>query len=362
MNIEQLNNIIGKLYAATNGRECWDNVVNEIGDTLELGVIHLFLADLKSEFSYFGSSPRGNPEFDLKYQQEYSVHDFRLPRITAMKRGLMFDERSIATNDEIKKSPLHQELFVKNDIFNILGSNMSVDGAFGWFGVTTKGISEEFTSEQRNALNYLSPHILQAFDLAKTNIDLKYIKKATGQLLCSANIGVAFCEAGYIVDIGNLDETIFKHGFLRLVSGQLHCRDVRSNERLRAFLVSDRRSSYGQLRLSDHERQHDYFLKLKNISPLAGLAERKLLIIKVLERDKIPDLEAVTQFGNNYRLSDAQISVVHAVLCNIPLSKLADMRGVKLDTVRKQLKAAMEKLGVRSQKEMAVLFEQATQI
>jgi hypothetical protein len=365
MHIETLNEIIRRIYAAANGGECWDNVVVDVGDQLDLGVIHLFLTNLDNGVSYIGSSPRGDPELDKNYQEEYSEHDFRLPRIMALERGRMFDERSIASDDEIRKSPVHQELFVKNDIHRIVGSNMSVDNALGWFGVTTSRASDDFSWEQRQALDFLAPHVLQAFEIAKTRADLLFMNDANLAVVASVGVGVLYTENDRVTGCNDIADTILRQGFIKLIGGRLRCRDEPSDGKLRAFLGSSTRPANNQLRLTDSDQGLDYLINTKTVSPLSddvagGIGQRGVILIRMLDRAGKPDLETVSGFGKNFRLSDAQVSAVHAVLCNVPLSKLADTRGVKPDTIRKQLKLAMEKLDVRSQKELVMLFERTS--
>ncbi len=365
MRIETLNEIVRRIYAAANGQENWDDVVVELGDQLNLGVIHVFLTNLENGAGYIGSSPRGNPELDRKYREEYFECDFRLPRIMASKRGLMFDERSIASDDEIRNSALHQELFVKNGVHRIIGSNMSIDNALGWFGVTTPQASDDFSDEQRQALDFLAPHILQAFEIAKTRADLQFMNDANLTVLNFAGIGVLYLENGVATGCNEIADAFFKRGFLKLIGGRLRCRDEPSDRKLESYLSSSTRTETDQLRLTDTEQGLEYLINIRTIGLLYketanGIGQKRVVLIRMLDRAGKPDIETVAGFGRNFRLSDAQISVIHAVLCNIPLSELADTRGVKLDIVRKQLKLAMEKLDVRSQKELVMLFERTT--
>ena len=58
-----------------------------------------------------------------------------------------------------------------------------------------------------------------------------------------------------------------------------------------------------------------------------------------------------------YGLSEAEIHVRLAVLRHEELKDLAETRGVNPDTVRKQLKSAMAKMDVNSQKELFRMHE-----
>ncbi len=145
----------------------------------------------------------------------------------------------------------------------------------------------------------------------------------------------------------------------------MRCRDEPSDRKLESYLSSSTRTETDQLRLTDTEQGLEYLINIRTIGLLYketanGIGQKRVVLIRMLDRAGKPDIETVAGFGRNFRLSDAQISVIHAVLCNIPLSELADTRGVKLDIVRKQLKLAMEKLDVRSQKELVMLFERTT--
>jgi DNA-binding CsgD family transcriptional regulator len=84
--------------------------------------------------------------------------------------------------------------------------------------------------------------------------------------------------------------------------------------------------------------------------------ERIVTVTSVASTDE-PDLVAIGAFCREHDLSPREAEVTTVVLTGGALSRHAIERGVSVDTVRKQLKAAMARLEVANQKAMVLLFE-----
>lgn len=360
MNFDAFNSLVRHLYAASNGQESWDNIVNKIGDGLDLGVIHLFLTDFGSNTAFVGASPRGDPGLDMRYQLEYSQYDFRLPRIEASKPGLLFDERSITSPDEIKKSPLHQELFVKNDIHKIVGSNLSVGQAFGWFGATTRKASDDFSDLQLQVLGRLTQHFLQAFEICKTKAELLYLKDTNAQALDHFDLGLILLKNNKIRYFNERAELFVNSGLLASLPGLLYAR--RASEAAGSGGIGFEVPSSQEFRLTDPDTGKEFFVTVKQHVNLSGFYARDemLVLVRSVEEPFRATPEAAARFGVLHGLSEAETATVQAILSNEPLTNLAEERGVKIDTVRKQLKSAMKKLRVNAQKDIILKFFQSS--
>ena len=70
--------------------------------------------------------------------------------------------------------------------------------------------------------------------------------------------------------------------------------------------------------------------------------DEMLVLVRSMEEPFRATPEAAARFGELHGLSEAETAIVQTILSNEPLTNLAEERGVKIDTVRKQLKSAMK--------------------
>lgn len=354
--------LVRQIYEAANNPEIWNETVNEIGDQLDFGVIHLMLASYETGFEYVGSAPRGDPDFSAEYLKDFALEDFRRVRIFSQPTGVAFDERLIVSEEEKRSSPIHQELFPRHKIYNIMGANMSIGDCQGWFGVTTKKPSEDFSDDQRIAFQRLLPHVLQSMRITKANVDLQISKSLAFDTVEELSSGVFLFLNQQLVSVNRAGKDLLKEGFFVVQNGALACRLPIANRRLRDYLERSDQLMPGPLLLRDRSRKTEYCVRRHDPTPHFTQGEVKasagqLVSITRLRGSEAPPFGDVEVFAQFYSLSEAEIHVLYAVLNQQSLKDLAEKRGVNLDTVRKQLKSAMAKVDVASQKELFQMFE-----
>ncbi|RUM95143.1 hypothetical protein EET67_24950 [Pseudaminobacter arsenicus] len=171
--MEQPDRILHKLYQAANDAEIWLDASHDISELVKGGPVHLLLASLETGDTYVNLFARGDPGMADEYLHNYAGMDFRTSRVMARTLGDFIDEREYVSEEEARASVIHQEFLPRYDIHKISGSNMCLDGCIGWFGISTKSASDEFESRHREFLKWLSPHVLNAFRIAKTQHELE---------------------------------------------------------------------------------------------------------------------------------------------------------------------------------------------
>ncbi|MCP4317496.1 MAG: hypothetical protein GY789_16145 [Hyphomicrobiales bacterium] len=359
---ETYDHIIRQIYEAANNPEVWNQTINEIGDRLDFGAIHLMLVSYESGFEYLGAAPREDSGFNAEYLRDYALEDFRRVRIFSRPSGVAFDERMIVSEEERQNSAIHQELFPKHKIYNIMGSNMSIGDCQGWFGVTTKNESEDFTDEQRSGFQRLLPHILQSMRITKSNLDLQISRNLAFEAVDEINSGIFLFLNGQLANMNRAGREFIKEGFFTIKDGNLACRQTLINSRLQTYLEGTDQVMEGPLIVLDSRQHAEYCIRTHDPAPNFSMGKVKqsagrLISITKLRGFKSPTLGEVESFALCYGLSEAEIQVLHAVLSYNGLKELSAARGVNLDTVRKQLKSAMAKMDVSSQKELFQMFE-----
>ncbi len=354
--------LVRQIYEAANNPESWNETVNDIGDLLDFGVIHLMLVSCETGFEYLGSAPRGDPDFSAEYLKDFAFEEFRRARIFSQPTGVAFDERLIVSEEEKHNAAAHQELLSPPKIYNIMGANMSVGDCRGWFGVTTKRASEDFSDEQRGAFQRLLPHILQSMRITKANIDLQISKSLAFDTVEELSSAVFLFLNQQLVSVNRAGKDLLKEGFFAVQNGTLACRHRIANRRLRDYLDQSDQLMPGPLLLRDRARKTEYCVRRHDPTPhfsngdVRGSAGQLVSVTK-LRGNEAPLFGDVEGFALFYGLSEAEIHVLYAVLNYKSLKELAAHRGVNLDTVRKQLKSVMAKVDVASQKELFQMFE-----
>lgn len=361
-NTDIYDKIVRQIYEAASDPEIWNETINAIGDHLDFGVIHLMLVSYETGFEYLATAPREDPEFAEEYLRNYAREDFRQVRIFSRPSGVAFDERVIVSEEEKRNSPIHQELFPRHKIYNIMGSNMSIGDSQGWFGVTTRKASEDFTDEQREAFQRLLPHVLQSMHITKTNVDLQVSRSLAYESIDHVKAGVFLFVNGQLANVNRTGKAILKDGYFTIANGALACRQPIADRRLQEYLKKDNGILDQPLIMRDRPSEAEYCVRRHDPAPHFSQGRfsnsaNQLISITKLRGLSAPVIGDVEDFAGAYGLSEAEIHVLLAVLRHEELKELAETRGVSLDTVRKQLKSAMAKMAVSSQKELFRMYE-----
>lgn len=353
--------IVRQIYEAASKPEIWNRVINDIGDHLDFGVIHLMLVSTDGGFEYLATAAREDPGFAKECLGEQVLEDFRRVRMFAHPAGAAFDEQVIVEEDEPGGTD-HQETCPCPKIYNIMGSNMSVGDSRGWFGVTARKASGDFTGAQREAFQRLLPHVLEAMHITKNNIELQLSRSLAYDAIDMVKAGMFLFANRQIISVNRTGKAILKDGYFTIANGALACRQPNPDRHLQAFLQKPYGVLDEPLILRDVHNETEYCVRRHH--PTAHLSPGKangtagqLISITKLRGLAAPVLGNVEDFAGAYGLSEAEFHVLLAILRHEELRDLAEARKVSLDTVRKQLKSAMTKMDVSSQKELFQMYE-----
>ena len=177
--------------------------------------------------------------------------------------------------------------------------------------------------------------------------------------LDAINCGLFQFVDGRLSMVNRTGHELLKDGFLSLSGDRIICRLPKINRRLQSYLGQTERTRDTPLILRDPVSKAEYCIRLHRTNMAVESDGRDVLVMTVtlLRQVKPPTLSEVRGYARPYGLSEAEVVVLHAVLANTELRSLAKVRRVHLDTVRKQLKSAMAKIDVHSQKELFALYE-----
>lgn len=369
--MERIDRIVHQIYEAADDPEYWPDVGSDIADCVDGGAVHLLLASLRTGEEYINLFQRGDPGFASEYLQHYAGLDFRVPRVMARRLGTFLDEREYVSEGEARASAIHQELLPRYAVHKISGANMSLEGCIGWFGVSTRRPSDEFDDRQRRLLARLSAHLLRAFRIARSTRELQVSRDLGRQAADLVSAALFIHRHGRVALMNAAAERMLAGGFLVLRGEQLVCTHPGEQARLSRFMqdrADDPARDFAQggseatLLLRNHEDGAAYMVRshaLPADGARGGGTGGFCGAISIVEPAPPagPSLGDVLGFCSAYGVTRAEGMAVHAVLNSISLADFAAIRGVRLDTVQQQLKSAMSKMELASQKKIFQAFE-----
>jgi len=358
-----LQNTIHDIYDAALHPEMWEGTLAKIADLMHAGPVELALMDPAKPEPDFTADCRIIPEaMDDYFQNIYQV-DKRIPRMLALPdRGGILTEQ-LLTSEEWEHSGELRNFLERNETGNLVASNATTKGLITWLGIGRKGYNNPFTPEELAIYNIMLQHVTRALRIHMTERELKLRADGLGGTLSLEDKAVVFLDQNAKVIFSNeLAIRLANERTIRLTNDRLALRDIHANKKLTTGLHSlakglhDNRL-FQEVMIFQNSSGCEYGLRLL---PLCGdmlngdgrVTQQNMVIISNLDTMRKPGPAEISRFASLFGLTLAETRVVEAVATMKELSDYAKARGVSIDTPRKQLKSAMEKIGVHSQKEL----------
>lgn len=355
--------LIYKIYEAANEPEYWADTAERIADIAGGGAVHLLLASLETGHEYINLFTRDGSGFADEYVRDYAAIDFRVPRVMARPLGEFADEREYVSVEEARSSAIHQELLPRHEVHRISGANLSLDGCIGWFGVSPHRADRELDGRQRACLAQVSRHLLNAARISQTHQDLQLSRQGALGALDVVGAGLFLLNSGRVLHANDAARRLLAEGFFLLRHDRLSCAESAEDRRLVAFLRDGMaRIRSEPLLLRQHERGLAYLVSIHELFPqYTGSVVRRSghQAVSVVELNVPASIafDEVALFCTAHGVSLAEAMAVHASLNSVPLAELAEAKGISLATARQQLKSALAKMGLDSQKKLFRAFE-----
>jgi len=295
------------------------------------------------------------------YLRDYLPQDFRLSRFQAVAPKKIYFDHELVSREEYLGSSLYNDLFSKYEIHRLLGACVNSDAGFAWFGISKRRGDQEFDNEELEKFKVLAPHVLRAMLIGRTNSDLAITSVVYRNVLNRIKQSIVVISNGRIHEMNDAAERFLdRTSFFQVINNRFMTSDRSATERLNVALAGANVSGAPEkIILEDPSTNAQYLVSVH--VPRFELREGRVrpghfriltIVPLVAENSNSIDKDALTQVERSYKLAQAEAAVLQAVATGTPLANLAAERGIQLDTVRKQLKSAMRKLNVRSQKDI----------
>jgi DNA-binding CsgD family transcriptional regulator len=348
--------IVGQVYEAADNPDVWDQVIGRICSGLGFGAVKLLPAGGENVFTHRLGAP-GKPNGEWR---DDVFDTIRCDDIASQPTAIAFELKMNEAGVHNGGNDLHP--LPCTEASSILAANLSVGKRFGWIGFAARSRSEDFTEDQRKSVQFLLPHMLRASRLAQSMADEHRERSLAASAVNAVNCGLFHFINGQLDTTNRIGRDMLNEGFFSIENGQLTCLHAQVNRHLQAYLDQPGQKQDPPLILKDSKTRSEYCIRRHMAAVPADAPQYKkdsklLVSVTRLRGARPPTLIEIRAFAQSYGLSEAEIQVLHTVLSNTGLRDFACARGVTLDTGRKQLKSAMAKMDVSSQKEIFAMFE-----
>ncbi|HTN60984.1 MAG TPA: helix-turn-helix transcriptional regulator [Devosia sp.] len=374
LSAEQFADVTSILFAAALDPTRWQDFLDRL--STHLGVINTHLygydvaANLGLQLLYHGY----DPDFMRSYTDYYGAMNSWAPGLASASIGVPVTSAQSLPEDELFKTTFYNEwvrpqgdirtgagvVLAKGDSrFFVLGGNMGQQHA-------------KHEQDWLDTLTLLTPHMRRALEISRTLFD-QSVQLAAAQALGPASAGGALLALSVTrkVIYANATAAALAEGGMTLrydTFGKLHFVDAEADRALHHALGGMARrlgtpSSSLQLRGQLGAAMQVRFARIESerlgfmpLGIVSGSDEPHLLVS--IAGAPMRDQSGVW-LRQRFGLTESEFKVADLIAAGLTSREIAEGRQVSLHTVRGQIKAALNKTGLRRQVELVRLLQEA---
>jgi DNA-binding CsgD family transcriptional regulator len=296
-----------------------------------------------------------------RYVEEKHDDDVWSVRVLKTPNRAVFGEE-IVPEKELLAADWYHELCRPSGIHHVIGGSFEIEpDVKGLIGVQRPVDACAFAEDERVALQFLLPHLKQAYRLIRIADMNDRTRRLTLEVLSSLSVGVFIVRADAHVTLMNVaaEHMARTCRSLAISNNRLSLSDPKLDERLRASI---RRASLAPFGRSLHAGETivvpfdvgmAFSLMIVPLPPLAAPTGTAEFLAAVFVGDPSPNADPSTALLRAiYGLTPAETRLLLALLEGSCVSDYAQTAGVSLNTVKSQLKSVFLKTGCRRQAEL----------
>lgn len=357
-----LQHMIVLLHDAARGGAGWEDVGQQLQQLLGLDGWHLMRMNHGVTEVLTAGGERVSASAAARYDAHYGRIDPRLGLLRQARAGTLccdhehFDARFVA------RSEFYQDFLLPEGLRYVLGSRITADEAdpqggylMGLLRGPERGV---FSAETQARVQRLMPHLQRAFALKDQLEQLhEHARMLEAALEAAGPAALALDRSGRIRHadaqargwLAAASPVLSRRGRLQLAAG-----GAAAQERLQAAIERCARSGEIQaLALPGHT------LTLSRM-PARGVEradDRPALLLCLIAPTRRPRLPPVGQLVALLGLTPAEARLARGLAAGLSLEEHAEQQGVRLATVRTQLKAIFAKTGTHRQSDLVRLLD-----
>lgn len=357
-----LPTLIGDLYQAAVQPELWKPALDRMCDALGGASFVVGLYD--DDDLVFAALTRLDPDFQKRLLTDYRFAETnpflaampRLPLLKAVPR------QQIINDDLYYRSDLFNEIHHPQRLVHVQAACLRRDGRKLISSSLMRRAGHEFTSEHARLFNALLPHLSRAIGMTERTLELVAERDlANAAAEAGGEALIAVDATGRVLWCNGRGARILEAGEgIALRRGRISA-PVEVRERLARFIESaaHRKGSHGgSLRIPrDPDAAPLALIVMPLPSGIPDLAKQEAALLRIVDLDRgavAPQERFIEIFG----LSQAEARLASDLLAGEQLDAVAERRGIKISTIRTQLRSTFSKTGTSRQAELVRLLAQ----
>jgi DNA-binding CsgD family transcriptional regulator len=362
---EQQERAIDACYAAVATPELWPEALDELASSLGATAAMFYPKDFNQDLIRIPSSTRNNRLLEEYVGGQWYENDYRAMRgWPLLSKQKVIIEHDLATDDERRKLPDYNDLYLKWGLPGYAAVGFMVDGAPWCLPILRAEKEGFFTKEEAGFLSTLSPHLRRMvklssqFGLSRSRSSLEAFDR-TGQaaVLIGPNRQVGQMNAKAEALLERNTEALFVR------KGYLCAYHPRSNNALQVLIASatSRRLSNAEspealpVYITRPDR-HPIVVEAASLPSLvrtmSSTAQAVLLLTDPEDRGK-PKLD---HLAAGFGLTPAEVKLCKELESGASLFEAADALGIVRETARHRLKSIFAKTDTHRQSELMLLL------
>lgn len=304
---------------------------------------------------------------DHDYLENYLETDVRVPRVALAPTGTVFDDRSLISRAELRRSAFHNEWLPRYEIGHLLHANISTSAEHTAIVTLAQDRGRgEFVSAQQQQFALYVPFFVRAahlrIRLAQTEARslllagaLDYMRGAA--LLVDRNGTVHFANAEADALLAAGDGVFLSRDELALIDWSAHRALRRRLDATRLPETSAALTGRVVVTAQRPSGKTPYRIEVLPVprSSNAALGSFGLVSLVLISDPAKVAGQRLSLVRATYGLTQAEAAIASAVASGATLQQCAERRGVSIGTVRSQMKQVLGKTGCRRQADLVRL-------
>lgn len=354
--------VLPGIYAAASDADKWPQALGAVAELLGASCGLIFSHQAAPDQRGMWVGYRISPEARQRYIERYHAHDIWMQRGHALDvwvPGRVVSGRDLVDDRSFLKSEFYREFLAPQDIRDICagvlhdGSETSLPRVN--IAVYRSHSRPLFEDRDKALMSLLLPHLAEAVRIGFRIADLEQrllISREAADILLPA---LALTDVAGNVVFANrpLAHLLSDRDGLAIENGRLRTGAARLQSRLDRLLQDDRAADSALKIPRPSGKPALWLIRVDLPSPAGSPADARRPSRAFLIHDPAAPVEAnVRDFAAQHGFSPAETRLLSALLAHSTLPEAARHLDVSINTVRSQLRSAMDKCGARRQVEL----------
>lgn len=368
----QLHTLIGHIYDAALDPSLWEDFMVAASDAFNGRTSALIFHNLDDPSTSLTRYIRISPENLRRYQEEFFLeNDLWYCLVKAQcQPGDIFRGSELITDQDIKKTAMFNEVLKPAEAGYIVGFDLEQTATkAAVFSVHRPIKGPDFTRQDKTYIAALAPHIQRAFFLHERYITVQHTQLSVQEALHQSQTAVILLDdRAKILFINNKAENILQQDDgLSCHGKEIHCSEASDTTTLdalaqRSIITAKKKGIHpgGAMRVHRPSGKKHFQLVVSPLNLRSGhtqLAPEAAACIFLHDPEEevlLPE----TILHELYQFTTAETRLVRLLFSGKTLDEICRIQGVKISTLRTQIRSIFEKTHTNTQSDLLRVLSQ----